>query len=99
MSEVTDSLKAYTDLIIAFAAVVAAVVGLHRKLVRPFMVKVEAMAAVVEAQLTANGGGNLVDKVSRIPVIETLVRDNHKVAEQHWTDLENRVEIVEKRLP
>lgn len=50
---------------------------------------------LVQAQLSENGGGSLVDKVNKL-ITETPA--NHALAEQHWTRLEETQKVIAKDL-
>jgi hypothetical protein len=82
------------DYPVAVAAVISAVVAIFvglRKIYRGCaeVFRVQASASkIINAELTPNGGGSLLDKVARIPQIEERLLQNHIQAEDHWTTLE-----------
>ena len=52
-----------------------------------FVRRVDASSRIINAEMVGNGGGTLLDKVNRIPAIESQV-----------TDLRDRMEKVEAKL-
>lgn len=99
MREFVHAIQPYQDFVVGFTTLFISVALFHKKFVSPKLRKVEAMSELVTAQMTANGGGNLIDKVNRIPYIEEKVDENHRIAQEHWNLLENKIESVEKKLP
>ncbi len=78
----------YQTAITALIGGAAGTLFIYKKLLEP-------IAALLKAQLSENGGGSLVDKVNQ------LTKDtpaNHKLAEEHWTRLEDTQIVIAKDL-
>ena len=98
MRELMDLTNQYMDFVVGAIAFFIALALFHKRFISPTLRKVEAMSILVSAQMTENGGGSLVDKVSRIPHLEKAVSDNHLAAEKRWTNLEGGIEDLSRRV-
>jgi len=74
LEEIANILGRYIDFAVTFFALVGSVILFHRKAVAPTLRKVEALSDLLTEQMKENDGGNLIDKVNRIPVIEDELR-------------------------
>lgn len=59
---------------------------------------IQALNEVLQAQLTEDGGGSLVDKVSRIPELELLVKNNHKEGGRRLDALESSTSTLVQKV-
>lgn len=98
MSDLTDFVGRYMDFVVGGVAFFVAIAVFYRRFIAPSLRRLEAMSVIISAQMTANGGGSLVDKVARIPHIEQAVENNHQSAEQHWRHLAEGIEKLTKRV-
>src|SRR5512139_2511288 len=67
--------------------------------------RLEALADLAEAELTANGGGSMLDKVNRIPALDRRLDEhivdtgtNFKAVQMQIVDLSNTVASMDARL-
>ena len=74
MEEIVKILGSYVDFVVTFFALVGSVILLYKKFIAPTLRKVEALSDLLTEQMKENDGGNLIDKVNRIPVIEDELR-------------------------
>jgi|CXWK01.1.fsa_nt_gi PBP1b-binding outer membrane lipoprotein LpoB len=70
MHDFRDLMDGYVDVLLGFTALMGGIVVFHRRFIAPTLHKVEALSDLITEQMRENGGGNLVDKVNRIPHIE-----------------------------
>lgn len=84
------------DVLGAFAAlaVVAGGLGAMFKVMRV----IGRIGQLLEAQLTPNGGGSLVDKVNKIPHLQTTIDRNHEEAMTQWKTLHLADEEISRQL-
>lgn len=98
LNEFKEIINSYTDFLLGLAALLGAVILFHRKFIAPTLNKISALSDLITEQMKENGGGNLVDKVNRVPHIEELIRNNHKIAEGHWRSLESSNKELSRRV-
>lgn len=76
----------------AGAAALTAISVASRKAInsaRAFFALQTAAARLINAEMTPNGGGSLLDKVNKIA-------PNHASAEKHWTELGEKQEQIKR---
>ena len=73
LSLIQHASAAFTSTIAAFIAGGAVVAWLHRRALRPTIRRLDAWGALIQAQLSVNHGGSLVDKANRVEGLEEKV--------------------------